>query len=472
MSIYDDEIDLRPYINALRRRWWLVGLVTIIAASAAFTYSILQERKYEAVATILLTRSRASLSLANQFPTITEPIDSRSRMEAMLSIANSEGLIVRTMEDIDQSSPANGIDLEELKESVEITTTGDTIHIAATLNDPKYAAVIANTWAQNAVTAINYAYSEEQLPSEIMVSLEPARAEYEQAQADLESFLRENQVDVLEKQIDETSALLDELVQDRTWKIAYNVQRKQKMEQVINQAEILKELLQSRGNSKAAEVADALAVMRLRADAFSELQLNNGFINSTGFGSIVSEPNQGTIIMPPSQPDLVFDVQITELSESLEAGQNYQQDLEGIIEHAQEEKEKAESELLELAQQSLDVGNDELFTATSTRLRNLRSELEAETAYLGELSSLRDLSLEVYQALIRKEAEVRNNIQTSSTVTLASPAVPPVEPTSRGVLRNTAVGAALGFFVSTIWVLASVWLKTLEESVQTTQDTQ
>ena len=81
MSIYDDEIDLRPYINALRRRWWLIGLITIIAASAAFTYGVLQERKFEAVAPILLSRSRASLSLTNQFPTITEPIDARSRME-------------------------------------------------------------------------------------------------------------------------------------------------------------------------------------------------------------------------------------------------------------------------------------------------------------------------------------------------------------------------------------------------------
>ena len=451
MSIYDDEIDLRPYISALRRRWWLIGLITIIAASAAFTYGVLQERKFEAVATILLTRSRASLSLANQFPTITEPIDARSRMQAMMSIAESEGLVVQTMEDIHQAHPANGIELEELKNSVNITSSGDTIQVAVSMTDPEYAAIIANIWAQNAVTAINYAYTEEQLPGEILVSLGPARAEYEQAQAGLESFLRENQVDVLQKQIDETSALLDELVQDRTWKIAYNVQRKQKMEQVINQAEALKELLKSRDTSLAAGLGDALAVMRLRADAFG--------------------PIQDTIIMTSGKQDLIFEVQIAELIESVEAGQNYQRDLERIIELADAEKGSAEIALLELAQQSLDVGNDELFNAPSTRLRNLKSELEAETAYLNELHSIRNLSLEVYQALIRKETEVRNNLQTSSTVTFASPAVPPIEPTSRGVLRNTAMGGAIGFFVSTIWVLAAVWLKTLEEPEEANQET-
>ncbi|MCJ7696189.1 MAG: Wzz/FepE/Etk N-terminal domain-containing protein, partial [Anaerolineaceae bacterium] len=87
MSFYDDEIDLRPYINAIRKKWWLIALITILVAAGAFAYSMLQSRNYETGATILLTRTRASLSLANQFPTINEPIDSRSRMDAMLEIA-------------------------------------------------------------------------------------------------------------------------------------------------------------------------------------------------------------------------------------------------------------------------------------------------------------------------------------------------------------------------------------------------
>ena len=63
---------------------------------------------------------------------------------------------------------------EELDNSVEITTSGDTIKITATNPDPAYAAAIANAWAENAVSAINYAYSGEQLPAEILLSLEPA----------------------------------------------------------------------------------------------------------------------------------------------------------------------------------------------------------------------------------------------------------------------------------------------------------
>ena len=84
MSFYDDEIDLKPYIIAVRQKWRLIALITLLTASAALVFSLLQTSTYEASATILLTRTRTALELANQFPTISEPIDSRSRMDAML----------------------------------------------------------------------------------------------------------------------------------------------------------------------------------------------------------------------------------------------------------------------------------------------------------------------------------------------------------------------------------------------------
>jgi uncharacterized protein involved in exopolysaccharide biosynthesis len=291
--------------------------------------------------------------------------------------------------------------------------------------------------------------------------LEPARVEYKTAQKDLEEFLRENQVDVLQKQIDEASTLLDELVQDRTWQIAYNVRRKQKMEQVIDQAEALKEQLKSDKGSLAAGLGDALAVLRLYAEAFEDIEID----------SRITTSDQKTIILGSKQPDMVYDLQITELIESVESGQAYQKDLERIIEHAEEEKNKAETVLIELAQQSLDVGDDELLIATSDRLRNLQSQLEEETALLKELTSSRDLTWITYQALAQKETEVRNNLQTSSSVKLASPAVPPIEPTSRGVLRNTAIAGALGFFLSVIFVIGAEWLRSLGDISPQTQDT-
>ncbi len=165
-------------------------------------------------------------------------------------------------------------------------------------------------------------------------------------------------------------------------------------------------------------------------------------------------------------------MQISELIESVAQGESYQKDLDRIIDSAENEKLVAEEALLELAQQSLEIESDELLVATSERLRNLQSQLENENARLNELTSSRDLSWQAYQALAQKETEVRNNLQTSSSVTMASPAVPPVEPASRGLLRNTALGAAAGFFLGLIWVLGSVWLTSMDEPQEIQQESQ
>ena len=469
MTIYDDEIDLKPYINAIRKKWWLIALATVLTASAALVYGLLQVRNYEANANILLTRTRTSLELANQFPTINEPIDSSSRMDAMLAIADSDALLVDVMEDVHELYPDNGILREKLDSAVDITSSGDTIKITAVNQDPIYAAAIANAWAENAVSSINYAYSGEQLPAEIQLSLAPAKVEYEAAQQELEDFLVENQVDILQKQIVETSALLDELVQDRTWKIAYNVQRKRNMEQIIDRANALKQQLATGNTTVAAGLGEALAVLRLGSDAFAEVQIVSGTGSTNRLDSEQLGAIQETRIMGSRQPDTIFDVQISELIESVEAGESYQRDLDRIIDSAETEKLVAEAALLQLAEQSLEIDNDELLMTTSERLRNLQSQLENERAQLNELTSSRDLTWDAYQALAQKETEVRNNLKTSSSVTLASSAVPPVEPTSRGVMRNTLIGAAIGFFLSLIWVLGAVWLTSLEEPLEIQQ---
>ena len=411
MTFYDDEIDLKPYINAIRKKWWLIALVTVLTASAALVYGLLQVRNYEANANILLTRTRTSLELANQFPTISEPIDSRSRMEAMLAIAGSDALLVHVMEDIHELYPDNGILREELDRAVDITSSGDTIKITATNPDPIYAAAIANAWAENAVSSINYAYSGEQLPAEIQLNLAPAKVEYEAAQQVLEDFLVENQVDILQKQIVETSALLDELVQDRTWKIAYNVQRKRNMEQIIDRANALKQQLATGNTTLAAGLGEALAVLRLGSDAFAEVQIVSGTGSTNRLDSDRLGAIQETRILGSRQPDTIFDVQISELIESVEAGESYQRDLERIIDSAESEKLVAEAALLQLAQQSLEIDNDELLVTTSERLRNLQSQLENERAHLNELTSTRDLTWDAFQALAQKETEVRNNLQ-------------------------------------------------------------
>ncbi|MEJ2710034.1 MAG: Wzz/FepE/Etk N-terminal domain-containing protein [Anaerolineales bacterium] len=229
---YEDEIDLRPYLLNIVKHWWQIGLIVIFSVSAALAYGLTRSRNYESTATILVTRSRAVLSLANQFPTVNEPVDYRSRMEAFQSIASSDGVALKTIKQLPDRQPIASQQLEDFKRSTEISSSGDIIKVTSTAKNPQLAAQIANTWARQAVTAINQAYSGEELPGEIQSQIQAAQQEYQQAQTSLESFMQENQISLLQKQLEEAEGVLDTLVKERMRKIAYFSQRGENMDQM------------------------------------------------------------------------------------------------------------------------------------------------------------------------------------------------------------------------------------------------
>ena len=131
MADIDDEIDLRQYILVLSRRWWLILILGAVAGMAALALAISQPRKYEAIATILLTRKRPTLSLAEQFPTVNEPIDTVSRMNAVLSLAQNDALAADTLKAIQDKLPEDARTIETIKDMVEVTNSGDAILIKA-----------------------------------------------------------------------------------------------------------------------------------------------------------------------------------------------------------------------------------------------------------------------------------------------------------------------------------------------------
>jgi hypothetical protein len=231
----------------------------------------------------------------------------------------------------------------------------------------------------------------------------------------------------------------------------------QKMDQVINQAEAIKQQLKSNNTSTIINLGNALAVLRLQTDAFRDLQFEKDLkTEQSSAPSSSSSPNE-----------IVYDIQITELINNLEAGQTYQLELERIVENARDEKKKAEANLLELAQQSSLPNDAEIYTAASAHLRTLQAQSEKEKSLMNDLTSQRDLAWQAYQALAQKETEVRNNLTTSSSVVLASSAISPLKPTSRGVVRNTAIAGALGFILGIVWVFSIRWLRSLDEKSNT-----
>jgi capsular polysaccharide biosynthesis protein len=469
VSYSEDDLDLLPYIQSLIRNWWLILLVAVMFAGVAFGYSVFRKKIYQATASVLMTRTRAALSLAEQFPTINDPIDTRSRMDAITAIANSDAILLKTYEDIQAKNQNINLKISDIKNAVKLSITGDMIDVTASSASPEMAADIANTWAQHAVTAINYAYSGEQLPDEIRLRLEPAQQANEDAQAELETFLEESQISILERQIYEANSTIDILVKDRSWQIAYYVQRKQQMDQVADQAEALQEQLQAGNLSTAARIGMALAILNLQSGAFADTEVNR---DMNPISSSSQATDGGNIVINQSQPGIVHNVQVAELFTDSDTTRTYQEDLDKIIVQAEQEKERAEINLLNLVSQTEDVNHSAILAETYQKIQVLQAKLEEEQARLVELSNQRDLARTTYQTLAQKQTEVINNLETSKSVVLASPAIAPSQPVNSALVRNTAIASALGLILGILIILFIQWLNSIKQLSHSLKDEQ
>ena len=446
MTVYDDEIDLRPYITSIIQRWQQILILAVILAVVGVGISLILPRKYESAATILLTRSRPTLSLAEQFPTVNEPVDSSLRMNALLSLAQSDALTMETLNSLGDKLPAEDREIEALKKHVQIGSQGDAIVVTATAKDPILAADIANTWANQVVSAINLAYSGAQLPPEIQTQLASAQIEYQGAQTALETSMQDNQKAFLQARVDEAQNLLDKLTLDRTNQVAYYTQRKGTMDQVENQAAALKQLLQNGSGSAAAGVGDAIAVLKARASVFGANQPNS------------SPPSAGS--------EMIINLQLPEAATTGGTPDAYIKDLDNLIQLAKNEMANADENLKNLGQEVIQGQGYDLISQTAAQVQNLQTQLERVQARERELTSQRDLTWKAYQALAQKQTEIKTTVPTSAQVTLAVQAIPPQKPTSRGTIRNVLIAGVLGLIVGVMWVFGAQWWQSSKQPIQ------
>ena len=257
MSENEDFIDLKPYIKVLVKNWWLILLATLLLASSAFFNIILSEPVYKATATLLLTRTRSSLSLAEKFPTVNEPVDSRARTEALLTIIQSDSLALEVTKKLGSQLPEDLREYIPLKQRITISAKGDAILIEAMANSPDLAALLANTWAEISTAKINAAYAGERPIEEISAQVQTTKLEYEAAQAELENFLQTSSDVLLNQKITETQALLDSIVTERTSLINFYSSRRYQMIKLATQAGALKKQLEANPASKSAKIGDS-----------------------------------------------------------------------------------------------------------------------------------------------------------------------------------------------------------------------
>jgi uncharacterized protein involved in exopolysaccharide biosynthesis len=138
-------------------------------------------------------------------------------------------------------------------------------------------------------------------------------------------------------------------------------------------------------------------------------------------------------------------------------------DLDNLIQQAQTEKEKSLKSLEALSQEDTNNPVSVSIQSTNARIQDLQTRLEEQQARQRELTSNRDLTWQAYQAFLQKETELKNTSQTNNQVNLATEAVIPENPTSRGTLQKMVIAGILGLFVGVAWLVGSQWWRSFNK---------
>lgn len=406
----EEEIDLRPYLEALLRNWmWIVG-TAVLAALLAFGLSSLVPSTYEATALIAVTEPRERL----QFDSRIETVPDNNPLKAYPELATSDDILQALLAQIAPTTDDIKT-LAALRGRVEAKSGSDLslIRLSARHSNPAKVSEITNAWAEIFVARANKIYSgqgEEQIRF-FESQLEQARLELETAEQSLVDFQARNRLTLVSNQLDfysQTQA--DYLASQR----AVTVLR-QDVQRLYDQ-------LIAQSDSRSTTFADQLTLLLLQIKAFdSRFSTNAAAAEST----------------------IPLQLQINGTESLTGAGRSEQLAfLTSLIRTLEEKAAQVETELAELEPQIL-------------ALQGQRQEVEIET---DRLIRDRDLAQETYIALARKVDQERITSQdNTSGVLLASRAAVPVQPVSPRRLLNTAAAGALGLLISFSTVLVMVW---------------
>jgi len=402
----DDEIDLRPYIELLLKRWyWIVG-VAALAGVIAFVASSLMPPTYEATALVAVTQSRESVQFEPRIRTVEE---GNTPLSAYPELAMSDGLITELLEELN-STPSDVNSTAELRQIVEAVpgSNPSLVRLKVRHGDPRSAADIANIWAGLFVTRANAVF-DDQNSTQVQFfeeELEKARDELEAADEALIDFEGRNRTLIIGNELEALLEMQADYLHGR-----------QSLTLLLQDVQGLRDQLSEQSGDAPATLADQLTVLSLQLKAFNAaFDAGDSMPLQLQFGSTDGFAN-------------------TMRGEQIAALDALYLTLEGRLAEPDEEVAALEPQILTLQQELQQTGT------------------EAE-----RLGRDKNVAEETYLALARKVDEVRiSTDEIGSGVRRASTAAVPEQPVGRSRLINTVLAVVLVAMISVFVILAHAW---------------
>jgi hypothetical protein len=304
-----------------------------------------------------------------------------------------------------------------------------------------------------------------------------AKADYDTAQTDLEAFIGNNRIDLLQNEINAKDALLSSYLTATTSIQAGPVQFQASVRQ-----ELLTNYYADLGNVEI-WLADARALReQVAADRGSTVADTRS--TATGAGSTATDISNALALI--ALRSRVFggsgEAIILQLDLSNELPQPVRvEDVDALIEVLETRRTETRANIESLSISFAAVAPDELvidennpisrqIAELDAGLLQLRAELTAQSAQYQEFTQARDLAWETYQALAKKEKEVAIAAGSTGTeVRLASESAVPNSPTGTSGLLMALVALIMGGMLAVFGITAVYWWRE-EEVIESTSE--
>jgi len=387
----EEEIDLRPYLEALFKRWyWIVG-VAIVAGVASFVLSSLLPPTYEATALIVVTSPQQvvlySLTQDTFDPNFSSVDEAMPLLRSYPELAISDEIMQQLLSNLDLPTlEIEGVD--ELRRILQAESGDDPslLRLTAQYKDAQTATTIANTWAALFVPWVNNTYGviNDQRLRFFEMQLSNVINDVEQAESELISFQATNRAVLLQNSLDSHTGTLADLLDEQ-----------QVLKLLLRDTEQLKTQLISFGDNDEVNLAYQLTALNLQLRTF------NAEI--------------------PTGLQLQLEPEATLTGNNREEQLNF---LNTLLNSLIERQTQIEGELTTLEPQILTL-QQELQTAVTEEQRLQRSLAEVQ---------------ETYTALARRvDSERISTNDTSGGVSLASNSAVPQKPIAPRIFVNVIV---------------------------------
>lgn len=281
----EEEIDLRPWLFAILRRWQLViGLAVIVAITTA-SIAFMRPRSRGAGVDVLIVPTSVQIALDQRFVNREASMvtTTLSQREALIGLATSSELAQRVSAQVGKAELTPS-ELQLLLNQITVTARGDLLRITAQDADADAALALAEAWAHGYERLVAEIYSRDALLTALIgEQISESQQRYLDEQAALEAFYAQDRRYERERQMRSLQGLIDGSIEAERTLYARYTQRAQELDLILQDAITLREQVRSGSNDDLASALSLLA-LRSRASGATELPVQLSLAESAELG--------------------------------------------------------------------------------------------------------------------------------------------------------------------------------------------